>query len=185
MAFWDWIALFAGALGVILTIKQKVIAWPIALISVCISISAFYKARLFGDMFLNIFYFFSGIYGWFVWHKKKNETFEISQLPFKSIVFLFTITIIQILIYYQILNFFKADMVLFDSILTACSFTSTIMMTKKWLENWLFWILIDLSYVFLYFIKDMPAYAILYFIFAVMAGYGYYTWRKELKKLPS
>jgi len=36
------------------------------------------------------------------------------------------------------------------------------MMAKKWLENWLLWAVIDLAYVFLYLIKDLPSYAILY-----------------------
>lgn len=185
MNYWDWIALITGVLGVFFTIQQRVIAWPLALISVCISISAFYKARLFGDMFLNGFYFFSGLYGWFVWQNKKNETFLVSRTPVKLIPFLLLFTLSQVVLYYFILNYFKADKIIFDSILTACSFTCTFMMTKKWLENWLLWVIIDLSYVFLYIIKEMPAYAILYLLFAAMAGYGYYTWRTELKKLPS
>ncbi len=66
MNYWDWIALITGVLGVVLTIKQKIIAWPISLVSVIISIIAFYKAKLFGDMFLNIFYFLRGIFGWYI-----------------------------------------------------------------------------------------------------------------------
>jgi nicotinamide mononucleotide transporter len=185
MNYWDWIALITGVLGVILTIKQKIIAWPMALISICISIIAFYKARLFGDMFLNIFYFFSGIYGWYLWENKKNEVFKASYITKKMAIAMIFITSIQFILYYLILTYFKSDQILVEALLTACSFTCTIMMIKKWVENWVFWVIIDLSYVFLYIIKEMPAYALLYFIFAGIAGYGYYTWRTELKKLPS
>jgi nicotinamide mononucleotide transporter len=51
-------------------------------------------------------------------------------------------------------------------------------MTKKWLENWLAWILIDISYVLLYGIKNMWPFALLYFLFAVMACYGWIKWKK-------
>jgi nicotinamide mononucleotide transporter len=57
-------------------------------------------------------------------------------------------------------------------------------MTKKWVENWLLWIIIDLTYVYLYIIKQLPTYALLYVFFSLMACYGFYTWRKKLKKLP-
>jgi nicotinamide mononucleotide transporter len=185
MNYWDWIALITGVLGVVLTIKQKIIAWPISLVSVIISIIAFYKAKLFGDMFLNIFYFFSGIYGWYIWEKKKTSEFNVTCIPKKMALMMLVLTTVQFIIYFFILTYFKSDQIVLDALLTASSFTCTFMMTKKWVENWVFWVIIDLSYVFLYIIKEMPAYALLYFIFAGIAGYGYYTWRIELKKLPS
>jgi nicotinamide mononucleotide transporter len=51
------------------------------------------------------------------------------------------------------------------------------MMTKKWIENWALWVLIDLAYVILYLKKDMPLFAVLYFVFSGMAAYGLYSWR--------
>ena len=99
MAIWDWIALITGILGVLLTIRQNIWCWPMALIAVVISIVAFYKARLFGDMFLNVFYFFSGVYGWYYWHQKKEEEFNVTHVPRKQIWILVVMTIIQIVVY--------------------------------------------------------------------------------------
>ncbi len=180
MVFWDWIALVTGVLGVVLTIKEKIWCWPIALISVVISIVAFYKEHLYGDMFLNIFYFFSGNYGWYYWNRKKDEQFIVSKTPKKLYLFLFVITLVQVVLYYFILHFFKSDKIVFDSILTACSFTCTYMMIKKWIENWIFWLLIDGSYIMLYLVKDMPTYALLYAFFSIMVIYGYWQWKKQL-----
>lgn len=180
MAIWDWIALITGVLGVLLTIRQTIWCWPMALISVVISIIAFYQERLLGDMFLNIFYFFSGIYGWYYWNRKKDEQFIVSKTPKKLYLFLFVITLVQVVLYYFILHFFKSDKIVFDSILTACSFTCTYMMIKKWIENWIFWLLIDGSYIMLYLVKDMPTYALLYAFFSIMVIYGYWQWKKQL-----
>ena len=183
MAFGDWIALITGVLGVILTIFESIWCWPMALISVIISTLAFFKQHLYGDMSLNVFYFFSGIYGWYYWGKHKAITFKITRLPLKYIPLIVISIVVQSVLYYFILHHFKSDQVLFDSILTACSFTCTYLMTKKWLENWLLWVLIDGAYVFLYIIKEMPTYAILYTFFTLMAAYGYYAWKKQLHKL--
>jgi nicotinamide mononucleotide transporter len=180
MEFWDWIALVTGILGVLLTIFETIWCWPMALISVIISTVTFYNQRLYGDMSLNVFYFFSGIYGWIYWNQNKHKAFVVTHMNVKWILPITLSIIIQSIAYYYILSYFKSDQVIFDAILTACSFTCTFMMTKKWVENWLLWVIIDGAYVVLYLIKDMPTYALLYAFFTLMAAYGFYKWRKQL-----
>lgn len=182
MGFWDWIALVTGVLGVLLTIFENILCWPMALFSVVISGVTFYNQRLFGDFSLQLFYFFSGIYGWFYWGKKKNEVFIVSKMSSKWYILITLSIIFQSIIYYYLLGYFKSDQILFDAILTSCSFTCTFMMVKKWIENWVLWIVIDAAYVFLYLIKDLPTYALLYGFFSLMAYYGFYSWKKQLIK---
>lgn len=179
MDFWDVIALITGVLGVLLTVFESIWCWPMALISVVISTITFYHNRLFGDMSLNVFYFFSGVYGWYYWSARKRDTFRVSALPVKYLPYILISIVVQSVAYYYILTYFRSDQVVFDSILTACSFTCTYLMTKKWIENWLLWVMIDAAYVFLYIIKEMPTYAILYSFFTLMAAYGYYSWKKQ------
>lgn len=180
MNIWDVVALITGILGVILTILESIWCWPIAIISVVISGITFYNERLFGDVGLQFFYLVSGIYGWVYWHKKNNFDFKIKTIPKQVAIYLIIATLIQSIIYYYLLNYFKSDKVLFDSILTACSFTCTFMMARKWIENWILWIIIDIGYAVLYLIKDLPTYAILYIFFSIMATYGYFSWKKQL-----
>ena len=112
------------------------------------------------------------------WNKKKDESFVTKHIDSKLIPLLLVITVIQAIVYYYLLIYFGGDKPLFDAILTAASLTNTFIMTKKWLENWLAWILIDISYVLLYSIKNMWPFALLYFLFAVMACYGWIKWKK-------
>ena len=85
------IALITGTLGVWLTIKQNIWCWLFALIAVVTSIVEFYQVHLYGDMALQVFYFFAGLYGWIYWNKKKDEAFVIKRMDPKSIPSLFTI----------------------------------------------------------------------------------------------
>src|SRR6478735_2043476 len=115
------IAFVFGVLGVWLTIKQNILCWPVSIIAVLASIIEFYEQRLFGDMALQIFYFFAAVYGWIFWNQQKNSSFVISRMVFKHWPAVIIITIIQSVLYYYLLSYFKGDQVLFDAILTACS----------------------------------------------------------------
>jgi nicotinamide mononucleotide transporter len=174
------IALISGVLGVILTILQRIWCWPAALISVVASFIEFYDQRLYGDMALQGFYFVSGIYGWWYWSKKQQEEFVVSFTPKTMWLILGLITVIQSVVYYFLLKKFKGDQVFLDAVLTAASITATYMMTKKWLENWIAWVIIDFAYILLYGIKFMWLFAILYLVFTVMAAYGFYSWKKKV-----
>jgi len=178
MSWLSLIALVFGALGVWLTILETIWCWPVALIAVITSIAEFYNERLYGDMSLQIFYFFAGIYGWYYWNHNRGRSFNVSNIDYQLIPFLVLATFTQAIVYYFLLVYFGGDKPILDAILTACSLTVTYMMTKKWVENWLAWVAIDLSYVVLYLLKDMWAFALLNFFMAAVAFFGWLKWRK-------
>ncbi len=180
MSLLGLIALVSGIAGVILTIYQKIWCWPAALISVVASIIEFYDERLYGDMLLNVFYFFSGVYGWYYWNKKSKEEFVAIYTPRNTIPSLTIITALLAVLLYFLLKFFKSDQIIFDAILTAVSLSATYMMVKKWIENWIIWVIADTAYIFLYLRKDMLLFAILYGVFAIIAMYGFLKWKKKL-----
>lgn len=174
------IALITGTLGVWLTIKQTIWCWPFALIAVVASIIEFYEVRLFGDMALQIFYFFAGVYGWIYWKQQQQQIFEIKRMNLRLVPILIAVTALQAIIYYYLLIYFKGDRPVLDAILTACSLTTTFMMTKKWVENWILWVGIDATYIVLYALKDMWLFALLNLVFTIIALYGWFKWRKEV-----
>lgn len=174
------VALIFGTLGVWLTIRQNIYCWPVSLIAVLASIVEFLEQRLFGDMSLQIFYFFLGIYGWIYWHRKTDTKFVVQKMALKKLPGLVFITLIQAFVFYYLLVYFKGDRPVLDGLLTACSLTATYMMTKKWLDNWLAWVIIDASYVVLYSLKEMWLFGVLYLLFTGMALYGWIKWRKPI-----
>ena len=179
MSLLSIIALIFGTLGVWFTIKQNIWCWFFSLVSVIASIIEFYHERLYGDMSLQVFYFFAGIYGWIYWNKNQKKVFAVQKTPRKIIFILLFATLAQTILYYFLLLHFNGDKPLLDAILTACSLTATFMMTKKWVENWATWVLIDGTYILLYGIKAMWLFAILYLLFTIMAFYGWRKWQKE------
>ena len=174
------IALITGVFGVWLTIKENIWCWPVSIMAVLASTIEFYEARLFGDVGLQLFYLGAAIYGWYFWNKNIDKEFKVKKTPLKIIPILIIATVAQTILFYFLIDLLKGDKVLFDAALTACSLTATYMMTKKWVENWLAWILIDAAYVVLYSVKFMWPFAVLYLFFTVMAFYGLIKWKKKI-----
>ncbi len=176
------LAFVFGVAGVWLTIKKNIWCWPLALVSVLASLLEFYQQKLYGDMSLQAFYFAAGIYGWYFWNKKQKQIFNVRHTPGSFWIWLIILTLAQGLLYTFLLTKLKGDQALLDGTLTAASLTATFMMTKRWIENWLAWVLIDLAYVVLYGIKAMWLFALLYLVFAGMAWYGWKQWKTETLK---
>jgi nicotinamide mononucleotide transporter len=172
------IAFLTGVLGVWLTIKQNILCWPMALVSVLTSMIEFYYQRLYGDMALQVVYLVAGIYGWAYWARNSKIEFKVSITPRRHILLLIAATVIMTVMFTYLLRKSGGDKPVFDAILTAASLTATYMMIKKWVENWFAWVVIDLSYVFLYGIKQMWVFAVLYFFFAAIALAGWIKWRR-------
>jgi nicotinamide mononucleotide transporter len=67
-----------------------------------------------------------------------------------------------------------------DSALTCSSLIAQWMIAKKYIENWIVWIVADIIYIPLYCVKNLPLTAFLYFIFLLLAFNGYREWKKKL-----
>lgn len=173
------IAFLSGAAGVWLTIKKSIWCWPLALVSVLASAVEFYNQRLYGDMSLQVVYFFAGLYGWYYWQKRSGESFQPRRTASGAWIWLLWLTLAQGLAYFYILKRLGGDQILLDAFLTASSLTATYMMTRRWLENWLAWVFVDGIYVVLYALKHMWWFGALYLLFAAMAWYGYRSWKTQ------
>jgi nicotinamide mononucleotide transporter len=69
-----------------------------------------------------------------------------------------------------------------DTFTTAAAFVAMLLMATKKLESWLFWIVVNIASVPLYFIKGYGFTGIQYFIFLVLAFYGYKEWKELMQK---
>ena len=66
-----------------------------------------------------------------------------------------------------------------DTLLTLLSVWATILLIRKDLHNWVYWILIDAVYVFLYWRSEGYLFALLFLIYAVISVWGWGKWSRE------
>lgn len=69
-----------------------------------------------------------------------------------------------------------------DTFTTGAAFAAMWLMANKKLENWTFWIAVNIVSVPLYFVKGYGFTGIQYTIFLILAVLGYREWKKKLKK---
>ena len=68
-----------------------------------------------------------------------------------------------------------------DAFTTIFSLMATFMVAKKVLENWIYWIVIDLLSIQLYAHRDLNLTAVLFALYTVIAVVGYFRWRKAFR----
>ena len=68
-----------------------------------------------------------------------------------------------------------------DSTLTVCSLIAQWLMTRKVLENWMLWIVLDVAYVGLFIHRALYPTALLYSVFLVLAAMGHVQWTRSYR----
>jgi nicotinamide mononucleotide transporter len=186
-----------GLICVWFTARENILCWPFGIAnSICFFIM-FYQLRLYSDMFLQVYFFITCVYGWWKWANppsraeanQKNEL-RISRMGKKNFAIAVGVTFLgaaafgtlikNIHIFWPSLFPVKAAFPYADSVVAVGSITAQLIMAWKKLENWIIWISIDVLATGIYFMKGINLVAIEYIVFAGIASYGLLGWKKEL-----
>ncbi len=188
----NWVEILGaifGVLYVILSVKQNILTWLLCLLTAVLYIYVFLEAKFYAGMTLQLYYVFVSFYGWITWSKKSlgndgEEKLKVSAINRKQIYYLVPISLVLWIAVFFILNRFTDSPVpVADSFMTAFSIVGTWMVAKKNVECWLVWIVVNLVSVIIYFNQDLYPTAILYLIYLGSAFWGYFEWKKELKRI--
>ena len=176
-------AVFFSVLYVILAIKESVWCWGAAAISVILYIYICYTAQLYSETGLQFFYLLMAIYGYYQWNKN-DSSLKIQQWTITKHLFILLLgALLTFLMGFYFSIYTNAAMPLVDSFTTVFSVFATYMVTKKVIENWLYWIVIDAVSVYLYFIRDLHLTSLLFIVYTVIAIFGYFSWLKRNNEL--
>ena len=182
----NWSIIESGAvlfsiLYVVLAAKQNIWCWFFAGISVTLYIYICFISHLFAETGLQVFYLFMAVYGYYNWNNSKIAI-NINQWNFSKHLFLILIAaIITFLMGFYFTTYTSAKMPIVDSFTTVFSIIATYMLTKKVLESWLYWIVIDAMSIYLYFSRDLHLTSLLFLIYTVIAIFGYFAWIKQMR----
>jgi nicotinamide mononucleotide transporter len=183
----ELVAAAVGALSVYLSVRQHVGSWPTGIVNVVLYVWVFWKARLYADMGLQVVYAVISAYGWWHWLHGGAEggPLRVSRMPARwwpPLVLLIAGSAWAI--GHVLAQNTDAAIPYLDAGLTATSLAAQWMLTRKYVENWIVWIAVDLVYVPTFFARDLPATAVLYVVFLGLAVAGLRTWRRALAAPP-
>jgi len=172
-----------GVVAVWLTVKESVWCWPTGLVNVALFIVVFRQAKLYADMGLQVVYVALCLYGWYEWlHGGRNHgQLAVSRMPRRALAGLLGAGAgATVLLGATLSRVTDAALPYLDSSLTAFSLAAQVMVTRKWIENWVVWIVVDAVYVGMYVYKQLYLTAGLYSVFLVLALMGLRQWKRAL-----
>jgi nicotinamide mononucleotide transporter len=183
----NWVEL-AGALISLACVwfnaRQKVIGWPLAMLGAALYAVVFAHSKLYADVFLQGVFFVLGGYGWYQWlyGGRQHTELRATNMPLKFVPLLLGFgSIATLTAGYLLTTYTDADIAYIDAFTTVVSLIAQWMLARKYIENWLVWIAINIVYVGVYAYKNLFLTSGLYAIFIILAVYGYLSWKKTLQ----
>lgn len=183
------IAVIFGFLSVWYSKQENILVYPTGIISTLIFVYILWEWELLGDMMINFYYAIMSIYGWYVWTRKVDAvhytpvTRATSKEHLWSAV-IFMSTLLFVYGVYETFDKWNNWTAYIDTVTTAVFFVGMWLMARKKIENWIYWIIGDLISVPLYFYKGLTFTSFQYFLFTIIAVFGYFAWKKSLNKNP-
>ena len=181
------VGIVLGLLYLWLEYKANIWVWVVGAIMPLVHGVLYLTKGIYADAIMQLYYVFAGIYGLMVWLRKptsksdKHEG-EIRHTPIGWIAPLVaTYAVLHVVLYYLLSEFTDSTVPFFDSMSTALCIVAMWMLSRKLVEQWLVWLVVDMISVGLYFYKGIPGTASLYTLYCILAIAGYMRWRRQVK----
>ena len=174
-------AVLLGVVNVTLVVRRSLWNYPFGLVMVALYAIIFREAKLYSDALLQVFFFVVQIYGWANWSRSAADTGEV------RVERLAPTTLVRALIGSGVAivgwgwgmhRLTDAAYPWWDGAVAVLSVVAQVMMSRRLIENWLWWIAVDLLAIGLYAAKDLWLTAGLYVVFLVLATWGLIDWRR-------
>lgn len=183
----DWTELvgsLSGVLFVILAVRQNIWTFPVAIVSSLFYIVVFSRQTLYADAALQIMFIALAVQGWYLWLRGNQDRHGVvvGRTPARAWLPLALCLVALVAgLYMFLVTFTDSNAPQLDSLITGLSVVSQFMMNRKWIENWILWIVTDAFSVGVYLFKGLNLTAGFYAFLTVMAAVGLWSWRKELR----
>lgn len=178
----EWVAFLSGVAYVVLAALKSIYCWIFALISSALYVYICYSTDLFIESSLQIFYVVMAIIGWFIWNHSKSDKLFVKTWPLKyHLINILVSLVIAFVLGYLFERYTTQANPYVDAFTTVYSLAATYMITQKILNNWLYWIVIDLALVYLYGSQGLELTSVLYLVYSVLAIFAWMQWRKQFK----
>ncbi len=200
-----WLDIFTTLLGFIyiwLEYRAHIALWLVSIIMPALDIWLYWQHGLYGDAGMAAYYTVAAIYGYVMWKYgyfikaffrrtphaataasgSRKAEIPITHMPLKKylpvgLAFLGA----WYATYWVLVSFTNSTVPVLDSFTNAMSFVGLWALAKKYIEQWVFWIVVDAVCFYLYINKGIPFKALLYGLYTVIAVAGYFKWERMSK----
>lgn len=179
----ELVATVLGLLAVWYNVKEDVKGWPIGALQVLLYFFIFARVKLYADAGLQLFFLAMQFYGWYEWLRggEQKSGVEVSRAPARLLVIAGAVgTISSLLLGFLLKRYTDQALPYWDSAIAAFSLVAQWMLARKYIENWLLWMAIDVVAVGVYYSKGLRPTSVLYVVFFLLCVRGWMLWRRTL-----
>jgi len=185
MSGWELVAVVLALAYLILAMQQRIECWYAALVSTGIYMFLFWEVNLLMESVLQIYYLLMAVYGWYQWRVADRSQTSTPIQCWSAVQHgcaLLVVLVLTLISGYLLQLNSNAAWPYVDSFTTWGSVLTTYMVTKKVLENWLYWLLIDSVSIVLYVDRELYLTALLFAFYLVIVCFGYINWRRSFRR---
>jgi nicotinamide mononucleotide transporter len=180
----ELIAVVLAIAYLLLAVRQHIACWYAAFISTAIFLYVFWQVNLYMESGLQVYYLGMAVYGWWAWQRGRSEGkpgLTISIWSLRQHLIVIGIVVVATFVSGTLLSGTEQRLGYLDSFTTWGAVVATFMVTRKVLENWLYWIVIDSASLYLYFDRELYFTMILFLVYLVIIFFGFRSWLGEYR----
>ena len=190
LRFLDILGFVVGLVYLILEYKASIWLWLASVIMPAVDMVLYYKAGLYADFGMAIYYCLAGVYGYVAW-KWLGRTKEKQERPvthYRRAHILPSVLAFGLLwfgIWWILTHWTNSTVPVADAFTTALSIVALWALAQKYAEQWLLWLAVDIVCCILYVRKGIPFKAAIYGLYTVIAVFGYRKWLRMINSSPA
>jgi nicotinamide mononucleotide transporter len=172
-------AVILGFAYLILISFSQRIAWIFGILSSAIYVYMAFIGAIYLQAGLQFVYVVLGVFGFINWGKSAETKLKMWSLQKHLLVGIPTLLLALTLGF--IFSKTNQKLPYLDAFISAFAILATFLTTKSILENWLYWIVLNLLSMYLWYEQDLQLTVVLFAVNTLMAVFGFILWRKKWK----
>ncbi len=185
MNWLDWAAALLGLVNVALVVRRSVWNYPFGIVMVSLYFFVFSEAKLYSDALLQVFFLAIQLYGWRNWLRARGAAagaIPVGWMHPRERLFWLAGTIAASLAWGAVMaRFTDAAAPWIDAGIAGASVAAQILLSLRRVENWIWWIAVDIVAIGLFYSRGLFATSALYAVFLVMAMIGLIGWARAAR----
>jgi nicotinamide mononucleotide transporter len=157
--------------------------WPLSIVASVLYAWLFYASQLYGEAAVNGFFAVAGVWGWWQWLRghRADAALRIARLTRRGWIACgggYALSWLAGALLLQAIT--DSTVPWADGFVTAGSVVGTVLLGRKFIENWPLWLVVNAASVALFAYKGLQLTVLLYVIFFVLAVWGWIGWHRRL-----
>lgn len=183
----DWVGMFSGVIGVSLSIRERISSWPFFILCYSAYVYISFRSGYYAFSAMNAGFIIIAAYGWLKWSgvlnpdRVRDNSLNISRLPHRFWLFVCIFIAACTLAIGLLLSQMNAARLPFvDAFAVSNAVIAQWMLSRKYIENWLFWIISDIVYISLFINDKLWPSVLLFGVFILLASKGWCDWQRSI-----